>query len=205
VIAGTPPGINAPGADATPNSPGTSHFVIVDHDGNVVSMTTTVESAFGSKRMAGGFLLNNQLSDFSRAPLDANGAIVPNAPEGGKRPRSSMSPTIVLDADGNFELATGSPGGSSIIGYTTKTLIGMLDWGLTPQQAIELPNVVARFDTIRIEAGMDQSIVDGLTALGFTLDANRGEISGAHIVRKLDDGSLIGGADPRREGVALEP
>ena len=198
-------GIEAPGADATPDSPGTSHFVIVDSDGDVVSMTTTVESVFGSHRMAGGFFLNNQLTDFSRTPTDADGALVPNAPDGGKRPRSSMSPTIVFDRDGTFVLASGSPGGSSIIAYTAKTLVGMLDWGLTPQQAIELPNVVARGDIVRVEDGMDPDILSGLTGLGFTLDANRGENSGLHIVRRLEDGTLVGGADPRREGQARQP
>ena len=204
-VPGIPPGIEAPGADATPDSPGTSHFVIVDSDGDVVSMTTTVESVFGSHRMAGGFFLNNQLTDFSRTPTDADGALVPNAPDGGKRPRSSMSPTIVFDRDGTFVLATGSPGGSSIIAYTAKTLVGMLDWGLTPQQAIELPNVVARGDIVRVEDGMDPDILSGLTGLGFTLDANRGENSGLHIVRRLEDGTLVGGADPRREGQARQP
>ena len=204
-VPGIPPGIEAPGADATPDSPGTSHFVIVDSDGDVVSMTTTVESVFGSHRMAGGFFLNNQLTDFSRTPTDADGALVPNAPDGGKRPRSSMSPTIVFDRDGTFVLATGSPGGSSIIAYTAKTLVGMLDWGLTPQQAIELPNVVARGDIVRVEDGMDPTILSGLTGLGCTLDANRGENSGLHIVRRLEDGTLVGGADPRREGQARQP
>ena len=202
---GIPDGVTAPGADATPDSPGTSHFVIVDSDGDVVSMTTTVESVFGSHRMAGGFFLNNQLTDFSRTPTDADGVQVPNAAEGGKRPRSSMSPTIVFDQDGEFVLATGSPGGSSIIAYTAKTLVGMLDWGLTPQEAIELPNVVARGDVIRVEDGMDPDILAGLESLGFTLDANRGENSGLHIVRRLEDGTLIGGADPRREGQARQP
>ncbi len=202
---GTPPGIDAPGLDATPDAPGTSHFVIVDSDGDVVSMTTTVEGAFGSHRMAGGFLLNNQLTDFSREPVDAEGRLVPNAPDASKRPRSSMSPTIVFDSEGEFELATGSPGGSSIIGYTAKTLVGMLDWGLTPQEAIELPNVVARGDVVRIEDGMDAGILAELTAMGFVIDANRGEISGLHIVRRLEDGSLIGGADPRREGIVGDP
>ncbi|OLF81428.1 gamma-glutamyltransferase [Maricaulis sp. W15] len=204
-VPGIPEGVSEPGADATPDSPGTSHFVIVDSDGDVVSMTTTVESVFGSHRMAGGFFLNNQLTDFSRAPTDAEGRVVPNAPEGGKRPRSSMSPTIVFDRDGEFVLATGSPGGSSIIAYTAKTLVGMLDWGLTPQQAIELPNIVARGDIVRVEDGMDANILAGLAALGFTLDANRGENSGLHIVRRLEDGTLIGGADPRREGQARQP
>ncbi|WP_417484949.1 gamma-glutamyltransferase family protein [Maricaulis salignorans] len=205
VTAGIPAGIGAPGLDATPDSPGTSHFVIVDNDGDVVSMTTTVESVFGSHRMAGGFFLNNQLTDFSRIPVDAASQAIPNAPQAGKRPRSSMSPTIVFDAEGNFVLATGSPGGSSIIAYTAKTLVGMLDWGLTPQQAIDLPNVVAHGDIVRVEDGMPTDVLAGLQGLGFTLDANRGEISGIHIVRRLEDGSLIGGADPRREGVALQP
>jgi gamma-glutamyltranspeptidase/glutathione hydrolase len=205
VVAGIPAGIHEPGFDATADSPGTSHFVIVDNDGDVISMTTTVESVFGSHRMAGGFFLNNQLTDFSRIPVDAEGRAIPNAPEAGKRPRSSMSPTIVFDANGDFVLATGSPGGSSIIAYTAKTLIGMLDWGLTPQQAINLPNVVANGDVVRVEDGMDPAILAGLQGLGFTLDANRGENSGIHIVRRLEDGTLLGGADPRREGVALQP
>ena len=202
---GTPEGVEAPGADATADVPGTSHFVIIDSDGDVVSMTTTVESVFGSHRMAGGFFLNNQLTDFSREPVDADGRPVANAPEGGKRPRSSMSPTIVLDANGEFVLATGSPGGSSIIAYTAKSLVGMLDWGLTPQEAIELPNVVARGDVVRREEGMDPELLAGLRDLGFTLDANRGENSGLHIVRRLEDGTLVGGADPRREGMARQP
>jgi gamma-glutamyltranspeptidase/glutathione hydrolase len=205
VSAGIPDGVVEPGLDATPDSPGTSHFVIVDSDGDVVSMTTTVESVFGSHRMAGGFFLNNQLTDFSRTPVNADGHLVPNAPAGGKRPRSSMSPMIVFDAQGEFVLATGSPGGSSIIGYTAKTLVGMLDWDLTPQEAIELPNVVARGDVVRIENGMPPEIIGGLSALGFTIDANRGEISGIHTVQRRPDGTLIGGADPRREGVVGEP
>ena len=202
VTPGLPEGVERPGADATPDSPGTSHFVIVDSDGDVISMTTTVESVFGSHRMAGGFFLNNQLTDFSRTPVDANGAPIPNRPEGGKRPRSSMSPTIVFDENGDFVLATGSPGGSSIIAYTAKTLVAMLDWEMHPQDAIELPNIVARGDVVRIEEGLDEGLLAGLEGLGFTLDANRGENSGIHIVRRLDDGSLIGGYDPRREGQA---
>ena len=188
-----------------PDVPGTSHFVVVDSAGNVVSMTTTVEFLFGSNRMAGGFFLNNQLTDFNFNPLNADGSPAANAPAGGKRPRSSMSPTIVFDADGAFELATGSPGGASIIAYVSKTLVGMLDWGLTPQEAIELPNVVGRGDVIRVEETFSPELADELRAIGFTLDANRTENSGLHIIRRLEDGALIGGADPRREGVVGEP
>jgi len=188
-----------------PDIPGTSHFVVVDSAGNVVSMTTTVEFLFGSNRMAGGFFLNNQLTDFNFNPLNADGSPAANAPAGGKRPRSSMSPTIVFNADGEFELATGSPGGASIIAYVSKTLVGMLDWGLTPLEAIELPNVVGRGDVIRMEDNFSAELADELRAIGFTLDANRTETSGLHIIRRLDDGTLIGGADPRREGVVGEP
>ncbi|WP_421792815.1 gamma-glutamyltransferase [Hyphobacterium sp.] len=188
-----------------PDAPGTTHFVVVDHDGNVVSMTASVEFLFGSNRMAGGFFLNNQLTDFNRDPYDAAGNLTANAPDSGKRPRSSMSPTIVFDEDGTFVLATGSPGGTSIIAYVAKTLVGMLDWGLTPQEAIELPNVVARGDTVRLEETFPEDIAAELSAMGFTLDANRSENSGLHIVRRLGDGTLIGGADPRREGIVGEP
>ncbi len=188
-----------------PDVPGTSHFVVVDSAGNVVSMTTTVEFLFGSNRMAGGFFLNNQLTDFNFNPLNADGSPAANAPAGGKRPRSSMSPTIVFNADGEFELATGSPGGASIIAYVSKTLVGMLDWGLTPQEAIDLPNVVGRGDVIRIEDSFPAELADELRAMGFTLDANRTENSGLHIIRRLEDGTLMGGADPRREGVVGEP
>jgi gamma-glutamyltranspeptidase / glutathione hydrolase len=188
-----------------PDVPGTSHFVVVDSAGNVVSMTTTVEFLFGSNRMAGGFFLNNQLTDFNFNPLNADGSPAANAPAGGKRPRSSMSPTIVFNADGEFELATGSPGGASIIAYVSKTLVGMLDWGLTPQEAIDLPNVVGRGDVIRIEDSFPAELADELRAMGFTLDANRTENSGLHIIRRLEDGTLMGGADPRREGAVGAP
>jgi gamma-glutamyltranspeptidase / glutathione hydrolase len=188
-----------------PDMPGTSHFVVVDSAGNVVSMTTTVEFLFGSNRMAGGFFLNNQLTDFNFNPQNADGSPAANAPAGGKRPRSSMSPTIVFNADGEFELATGSPGGASIIAYVSKTLVGILDWGLTPLEAIELPNVVGRGDIIRMEDNFSAELAVELRAIGFTLDANRTETSGLHIIRRLGDGTLIGGADPRREGVVGEP
>ena len=180
--------------------PGTSHFTVIDAEGNIVSMTTTVEFLFGSNRMAGGFFLNNQLTDFNFRPRNADGDLTANAPAGGKRPRSSLSPAIVFDANGEFVLTTGSPGGASIIAYVSKTLVGMPDWGLTPQDAIELPNVVGRGNVVRLEDSFPANIAAELEALGFTLDANRSENSGIHIIRRLEDGTLIGGADPRREG-----
>ncbi|MGY6661732.1 MAG: gamma-glutamyltransferase [Glycocaulis sp.] len=203
---GTPPGAPEVIADTTPDSPGTTHYSIRDTFGNVVSMTTTVESIFGNNRMTqGGFLLNNQLTDFAFVPRDADGRTHPNAPASGKRPRSSMSPTIVLDAEGDFLIATGSPGGNSIIAYTAKTLVAMLDWGMTPQEAAALPNVVARGDVVSIESGFDAELLEGLRALGHQIRGEQGENSGIHLIRLNADGMLEGGADPRRDGVAGRP
>ena len=201
--AGMPPGAKMAGQDATPDSPGTSHFSIRDSYGNVVSMTTTVEAGFGSQRMAAGMMLNNQLTDFSFVAVDSEGRKVANRVQPGKRPRSSMSPTIVLDADGEFYIATGSPGGHSIIAYTAKTLVALLDWGMTPQQAADLPNVIARGNIVRIEENrMDAGTLTALEAMGHNVRRSQGEASGIHIIRLNADGSLEGGADPRREGVA---
>lgn len=206
VEAGAPPGAPQAGEDDSDDAPGTSHISIVDGQGNVVSMTTTVESAFGSNRMTkGGFLLNNQLTDFARDPRDAQGDLRANAPAAGKRPRSSMSPTIVLDGDGAFVLATGSPGGNSIVAYTAKSLVAMLDWGLNPQEAAALPNVVARGDQVSIETGFNREILQSLESMGHDVLGERGENSGIHIIRKGADGELIGGADPRRDGAAERP
>ncbi|MEQ8434671.1 MAG: gamma-glutamyltransferase [Oceanicaulis sp.] len=205
VEAGTPPGAAPQPDDTTEDAPGTTHFVVIDDDGDVVSMTASVESPFGSGRMAGGFFLNNQLTDFAFQPRGADGALLPNAPEPGKRPRSSMSPTIVLDPDGAFHLATGSPGGNSIIAYTAKSLVAMLDWGLDPQAAVALPNVVARGDLVRIEEGFDPALLEELRARGFQIEGGRGENSGLHVVRVAEDGTLEGGADPRRDGIVATP
>ncbi|MCG8443218.1 MAG: gamma-glutamyltransferase [Caulobacterales bacterium] len=194
------------GADATDDRAGTTHFVVVDGEGDVVSMTATVESIFGSTRMAGGMILNNQLTDFSFRPVDADGAPIANAVAPGKRPRSSMSPTIVLDEKGEFLLATGSPGGNSIIGYVSKNLVAMLDWGLSPQEAAGLPNVVARGDTVRVErARAEPALIEALRAFGLDIKESDGEASGVHTVRRLEDGALVGGADPRRGGLAASP
>ena len=193
------------GIDRSEDTPGTSHFVVVDAEGNVVSMTATVESVFGSTRMVGGMFLNNELTDFSRQPYDVHGKLVANAPGPDKRPRSSMTPTIVLDDQGEFLMATGSPGGSNIIAYVAKSLIGVLDWGLTPQQAAALPNVVARGKVVRVEANTgSEALISDLESMGFTVDGSRGENSGLSIVLRQKNGTLEGGVDPRREGVIGE-
>lgn len=182
--------------------PSTSHFSIVDGDGNAVAMTTSVEFAFGSNMIAGGFILNNQLTDFSRVP-ERDGRKIANAPDGGKRPRSSMSPTLVFDKEGKLYALVGSPGGSAIIAYVAKTLIGILDWNLTMQQAIELPHHVNRNGILALEK--DTTLVDmapDLKRLGHEIQV-RPLNSGLHGIRVLPDGTLEGGADPRREGVVL--
>lgn len=204
--AGTPPGAPVRGADTTQEPGGTSHFVVVDQWGDVVSMTTTVEATFGSQRMAAGFLMNNQMTDFAREAYGPDGAPLANAPAGGKRPRSSMSPVIVLDAEtGDFVLAVGSPGGNSIPSYVVKALVAMLDWGLAPQAAVDLPNIVARGDNTRVEAGFPEDVLAELRAMGHQIGPPQGENSGLHAVRMTPDGVLVGGADSRREGVAEAP
>ncbi|TLY75120.1 MAG: gamma-glutamyltransferase [Gammaproteobacteria bacterium] len=190
------------GRDATAESPGTSHFVVVDADGNAVSMTTTVESIFGSGRTVRGFVLNNQLTDFSFVPTDA-GRPVANAVQGGKRPRSSMAPIIVLDRAGNFVAALGSPGGSAILEYNAKALVGLLAWKLSLKQAIELPNLIARGDTFSGEiAKFSAALLAGLRERGIELKSGHAENSGLQGVARLADGSYEGAADSRREGVA---
>ncbi|WP_137703073.1 gamma-glutamyltransferase [Marimonas lutisalis] len=179
--------------------PSTSHISIVDQYGNALSMTTTIENAFGSRVMVGGFLLNNELTDFSfRSHRD--GVPVANRVEPGKRPRSSMAPTIVL-RDGRPVLVLGSPGGSRIIGYVAKTIIAHLDWGMDVQAAVALPHLVNRFGAYDIETGTEATALEApLKALGYEVKA-RALNSGLHAIA-LGQG-LKGGADPRREGIAL--
>jgi gamma-glutamyltranspeptidase / glutathione hydrolase len=189
------------GPDATQEAQGTSHLVVMDAEGNVVSMTTTVESVFGSGRTVGGFVLNNQLTDFSYKPSDENGPIA-NAVHGGKRPRSSMSPIIVVDQDQHFVAAFGSPGGSSILDYNTKTAVGVLAWKLSMKQAIELPNLIARGNDIAGETDrFSPEILAGLRQRGVDLGPGHAENSGLHGLLKHPDGTLEGGADSRREGI----
>jgi gamma-glutamyltranspeptidase/glutathione hydrolase len=201
---GHPTGAPRVGPDATREPGGTSSFVVVDRWGNVVAMTTTVESVFGDGRMVDGFFLNNQLTDFSFDPKNRDGTPAANAVAGGKRPRSSMSPTIILDREGRFVAAIGSPGGLAIPGFVLKGIVGALDWKLSMQDAVALPNLVALGDAFISEPEkFSPGVVEGLKARGITLRSGLGvEESGLHgvIVR---DGVLTGGADPRREGVAV--
>ena len=200
---GTPAGARTVMADMTHEPAGTSHFIVRDARGNVLSITTTVESIFGSGRMVDGFFLNNQLTDFSFNPLQANGDEAPNAVAPGKRPRSSMVPLILLDSDGNFAGAIGSAGGNSIPGYVGKTLVAAVYWGLPMQEALAQPNMVARGNQVGVESeGFDPAIIAGLEARGLVLAPGRGEDSGVHGVL-IRDGKIDGGYDPRREGVVL--
>ena len=186
--------------DRARGRPGTSHISIIDGDGNAVSMTTTIEGAFGSQLMVRGFLLNNELTDFSFLPA-RDGRPVANRVEPGKRPRSSMAPTMVFNGDGNLELIVGSPGGSRVIGYVAQTLVAVLDWGLDIQAAIDLGHVVNRNGATDVEAGTHAVLLQpGLAARGH--DVRRRDLnSGLHGIAVTKDG-LRGGADPRREGVA---
>ena len=210
-------GIHPPSAEN-----GTTHLSVVDGQGNVVTMTTTVESGFGSFHMAkGGFLLNNQLTDFSAAPTDAAGLVIANRVAAGKRPRSSMSPTLVFAQTGgqrgDFLMSTGSPGGSTIIQYVGKTLVGVLDWGMDAQQATSMiafgaanspsTNVGSEHPNVDISNnGANDALITGLKALGHTVNtAQQSSGLSTIVVRTAPAGYRYyeGGADPRREGVAL--
>lgn len=199
---GQPEGVNvSPGAGNTPELPSTTHMVAVDSQGNVVSLTSTIESAFGSKIFVNGFLLNNELTDFSLTDVDADGHPVANRVQPLKRPRSSMAPIIVL-RDGKPVLAVGSPGGSAIINYVTKVLVGVLNWDLSIQQAIDLPNRGSRNRYTELEKGTDLTdLGDDLAAMGH--DVREIDFpSGLQAVVITSDG-IQGGADPRREGQAI--
>jgi len=188
------------GEDASPELPSTTHIVAVDQAGNVMSMTSSIESAFGSKLFVDGYLLNNQLTDFSLSDVDAAGKPVANRLEPGKRPRSSMSPMLVLK-DGKPYMAIGSPGGAAIINYVAKTLVGVLDWNLSLQQAIDLPNFGSRNRYTELEKNTSlRDLADELRVMGHEVREVNFP-SGLQGVRLTPDG-LEGGADPRREGVA---
>jgi gamma-glutamyltranspeptidase/glutathione hydrolase len=201
--AGVPQGALVAGADRTLEPTGTSHLIVRDADGNVVSMTTTVESVFGTGRMVDGFFLNNQLTDFSFLPVDAQGRPVANAVAPGKRPRSSMVPTILLTRDGRFAGAIGSAGGNSILVFVAKNLVASVDWNEPMPQALAEPNLVARGPSFQGEVTkFSPQILDSLRAKGIDLKPGQGEDSGVQGVL-IRDGRIDGGADPRREGVVL--
>lgn len=200
-LAGTPPGATTAARDATREPAGTTHFIVGDAQGNVVSMTATVESIFGTGRMVDGFFLNNEMTDFSFLPRDAAGRPMANAVAPGKIPRSSMVPAIILDAQGRYVGAIGSPGGNAILAYVGKALVGFVDWGLPMQEAIALPNLIARGGNYYGEIDrFAPGVIEGLRARGVEVRAGQGEDSGLHGVI-LREGRLDGGADPRREGV----
>jgi gamma-glutamyltranspeptidase/glutathione hydrolase len=201
--AGNPPEKHAAlSPQVSPVLHGTSHLTIVDKSGEVIAMTTSVETTFGSEVMAKGFLLNNTLTDFSFEPT-RDGAPVANAPAPGKRPLSAMSPTIIFDAKGNFVLGIGSPGGPSIIDYVAQTLVAILDGKLTPQDAIALPRHLNTNSATALERSpWADRIAPQLTAMGHTVRTVGGEGSGLHAIEKVQ-GGYLGGADPRRDGVVL--
>lgn len=188
--------------DQSPERPSTSHFVIRDAEGNLLSMTSSIEMAFGSTLMAGGFLLNNQLTDFSFVP-EINGAPVANRVEAGKRPRSSMAPIMVFDADNQPVAALGSPGGSRIINYVAQTLLLMMHTNLTLQDILYQPNVSNRNGETELEeATAAEQLLFELQDMGHRVSI-RELNSGIHAIRRLPDGRWESGVDPRREGMAL--
>lgn len=190
------------GRDSTVENKGTTHLSIVDAQGNAIALTSSIESAFGANIMTSGFLLNNELTDFSFLPEDKDGTPIANRVEPGKRPRSSMSPTMVFGPDGRLIMITGSPGGSRIIPYVIKTLVAHLDWDLNAAEAAALPNFGSRRGPFEIEPdALPPESLKHLESLGHNIRTSP-MTSGSHIIIRSKDG-LEGGADPRREGVAL--
>jgi gamma-glutamyltranspeptidase/glutathione hydrolase len=201
VAAGTPPGAPRVTAARDGEVPSTSHLVAVDATGNVASLTSTIEGVWGSGLTVDGYFLNNELTDFSLAP-EENGAPVVNRVEGGKRPRSSMSPTIAYAPDGTVRVAVGAAGGPTIIAQVAKTLIGVIDWKLSAQEAVALPSMYLRGNNILVERGTF------LEAMVPELRRRGGNVTAADTGGKLNaiervGGRWVGAADPRSEGVAL--
>jgi gamma-glutamyltranspeptidase/glutathione hydrolase len=204
VAAGSPPNMRQGlfGADRSRADGGTSHISIVDDAGNAFAMSASIENAFGARTMVRGFLLNNQLTDFSFSPADEDGRPLANRVAGGKRPRSSMDPTVVLGEDGELRYVLGSPGGPAIIFYNVKALVALIDWGLDPAQAAALVNFGATENALLLEPGPAwDKLAATLATMGHTI--RRTDLtSGQHIIAVTKDG-FQGGADPRRDGVAL--
>lgn len=203
-VAGAPPGLPAQraGLDATVERAGTSHFAVVDAQGDAVAMTTTIEQGFGVHRMAAGFLLNNQLTDFSFRPVDETGTPIANAVAPGKRPRSSMAPTFIFGPDRRLKAIVGSAGGSAIILHVVKTIVGIIDWKLDAQEAIDLPNFGSRNGPFEIESKLGGDLLGLKMALYGQRVVSSEAPSGLQVIVRRPDGSLEGGADPRREGAA---
>jgi gamma-glutamyltranspeptidase/glutathione hydrolase len=189
------------GIDTTEEAAGTTHLSIIDSEGNAAALSATVEGWFGSSRWAGGFLLNNELTDFARE-YDPDAPPAANAIGPGRRPRSSMSPTMVFDEDGDILMVTGSPGGNSIPAYVSKSIIGVLDWNMSAQDAVDFPNIVARGATVRVEVGVPpgHEIAEDLAARGYKVQEREGENSGLHVI-VVRSAKLEGAADKRREGI----
>ena len=193
-------------ADTTQEIAGTTHLSVIDAQGNAVAFTATVEAPFGNGRFVHGFLLNNEMTDFARE-VPTDGTVPANAVAPGKRPRSSMSPTMVFDGDDNLLMVTGSPGGNSIPAYVAKTIIGVFDWGLDAQAAADHPNIIARGQKVRVETGVGNGadIAAALKDYGYDVQEREGENSGIHLI-VVRDSKLQGAADKRREGtVAFIP
>ena len=188
-------------ADLTEEASGTTHLSIIDGEGNAVAMTATIEAPFGSSRWVGGFLLNNEMTDFARA-VPADGGRLANAIAPKRRPRSSMSPTMVFDEAGDLFMVTGSPGGNSIPAYVAKTIIGVLDWQLDAQAAVDFTNIIARGEKVRVDVQepAGEILAAELKSRGYIVQERDGENSGLHVIVVRPDG-LEGAADKRREGV----
>jgi gamma-glutamyltranspeptidase/glutathione hydrolase len=188
-------------ADTTMETIGTSHLSIIDNHGNAIAMSASVGAPFGSTRWVGGFVINNEMMDFA-TEHNADETPQANAIAPGKRPRSSMSPTIVFDDDGGIRMLTGSPGGNSIPAYVAKTIVGVLGWGLTAQEAVDFPNVVARGPQVRVEVSAEPgtAIAEDLASRGYDVQESDGENSGLHVIVVRPE-VLDGAADRRREGV----
>jgi len=203
VTAGVPPNWseeqkNAPDDSIKP--PGTTHITIVDGEGSIISMTSSIENSFGARLMVNGFLLNNQLTDFSFKPYDKEGNLVANSVLGNKRPRSSMAPTIIFDASGNPVMALGSAGGSRIIGFVLQRIIAVLDWDMDIQSALDMPSILHRGNKLEVETiGLDYA--EPLKNLGHPISV--GEMNSGLTAIHFADGQIYGAADPRRDGTAM--
>jgi gamma-glutamyltranspeptidase/glutathione hydrolase len=188
------------GRDEKVKDSGTTHMVIRDAKGNILSMTTSIENAFGSRIMVGGFLLNNQLTDFSFKPMDDNNLPVANRVEGGKRPRSSMAPTLIFDPEGKPFMAIGSAGGSRIIGYVLQRIIAVIDWDMELQQALDMPHILHRGKKLEVETDA-VDLAEPLKNFGHPVLV--GPMNSGLTAIQFKDGQIYGAADPRRDGIAM--